>query len=131
MANSHTRAESRRATGLTKVDHVETDSPLLPAEQIIRMQAIRPDAVDLILTETKLEADHRRRTTVRVNTFVFIERLAGQVFALLIGLSGILGGAYTATHGAPEAGAAISCVSIGTLAVAFIVGRAAKTAKKD
>ncbi len=105
----------------------ETDCPILPVPQLERLQAFRPERVDWFFQQTELEADHRRSETVKVNKYIFRERLLGQVFALIIGLSGIVGGAVVAIMASPTAGATIASVAIGTLAVVFITGKNAKS----
>jgi ABC-type Mn2+/Zn2+ transport system permease subunit len=55
---------------------------------------------------------------------VFAERLIGQIFALLIGLTGIIGGSYVAVNGQPWAGGTIASISITGLAAVFLTGRA-------
>lgn len=74
----------------------------------------------------QVEAEDRRAENKRINTFVFIERIVGQVFALLIGLAGIGGGAYVAVNGQAWAGAMIASMAIGGLAAVFLTGRAKK-----
>jgi len=81
-------------------------------------------AVDWVIQQTQAEAEFRRDSTKRVNAYVFIERLLGQIFALLIGVTGIGAGAYVAVHGSqPMAGATIASVAITGLAVVFLTGR--------
>lgn len=107
---------------LTVQQH-ETDSPIIPVAQLEHLQKIKPEAVDWVIQQTETEGDHRRSETKRVNTFVFIERLLGQIFGLVIGLSGVVGGSYVAVVGEPVAGTAIATVSIGSLAVVFVTGK--------
>lgn len=127
MGNKHTAGKlSHKGSELTFQQH-ETDCPILPVNQIKELQEIRPDAVDLILSETSTESGFRRLETKRVNTFVFIEHIAGQVCALLIGLSGIGVGAYVAVHNQPWAGATIASVSITGLAAVYLTGRIKKS----
>ena len=99
-----TTANVRNRHGDLTVQHHETDSPLLPVAQLEHLHQFKPDAVDFVISQTKIEADYRRAETQRLNTLVFVERVIGQVFALLIGLSGIFSGAYVAVNGQPTAG---------------------------
>ncbi len=125
MANRSRTAVKKTDGELTLQEH-ETDAPILPVAQLERLQAFRPDKVDWYFTETERESQFRRTETERVNTFIFRERLIGQVFALCIGLAGIVGGSWVAMNGSPTAGAAIATVAIGTLAVVFLTGKNAK-----
>ncbi|MEI6747072.1 MAG: hypothetical protein WCL34_14000 [Methylococcaceae bacterium] len=121
-----TTANVRNRHGDLTVQHHETDSPLLPVAQLEHLHQFKPDAVDFVIEQTKIEADYRRAETQRLNTLVFVERVIGQVFALLIGLSGIFSGAYVAVNGQPTAGATIASLSLTGLAVVFLKGKMSK-----
>jgi hypothetical protein len=121
-----TTANVRNRHGDLTVQHHETDSPLLPVAQLEHLHQFKPDAVDFVIEQTKIEADYRRSETQRLNTLVFVERVIGQVFALLIGLSGIFSGAYVAVNGQPTAGATIASLSLTGLAVVFLKGKMSK-----
>jgi F0F1-type ATP synthase membrane subunit c/vacuolar-type H+-ATPase subunit K len=97
-----------------------SDAPLLPIDGIERLHQIRPDRVDWVFDQTELEADGRRKEQRRINTFVFAERIAAIAAALLMGLSGILGGIYAGFSGHAWLGGTIATATIGTLAVAFL-----------
>ncbi|MDD5036705.1 MAG: hypothetical protein PHE55_18360 [Methylococcaceae bacterium] len=123
----HTTANLReRDKELTLQQH-DTDSPLIPVAQIERLHQFRPDLVDWIVKQTQIEAEHRRSEDKRINTFVFVERLIGQIFALLIGLAGIVGGVYAAVNGQAWAGGTIASLAITGLAVVFLTGRRGKS----
>lgn len=123
MAKSTTAKVNRHE--LTLQQH-ETDSPIIPVPHLERLHAFKPEAVDWVITQTQIEAEHRRREHKRVNTFLFIERTIGQIFALLIGIAGIGGGSYVALHGEPGAGGTIAGLAITGLAAVFLVGRGKK-----
>ncbi len=126
MANRHTNARvTHRKDGnseLTVSEH-ETDSPVIPVAQLERLQVFKPDAVDWVIQQTQIEAEHRRKETIRINRFVFIENLLGQIFSLIIGLAGIGGGSWVAVSGQPVAGGTIATAAITGLAVVFLTGR--------
>lgn len=122
MSKSTSGKLSNRNSELS-FEHHETDSPLIPVGQLERLHKFRPDAVDWIINQTQIEAEHRRKEQIRINSFVFIERIVGQIFAAAIGLSGIGSGAYIALHGQPTAGATIASFSLSGLAVVFLTGR--------
>jgi len=117
MAKS-THASVKSRYGDLIVQQHESDSPIIPVQQIEQFHHFRPDRVDWIFEQTQAEAEYRRKETQRVNTFIFIERL--------IGLSGIGGGVYAAVHGQPEAGGTIAGLAITGLAAVFLTGRAKK-----
>jgi hypothetical protein len=119
----HTTANVReRGKDITLQQH-ETDSPVLPVAQIEQLHHFRPDRVDWIFDQTQIEAEHRRSENRRINTYTFIERILGMVFALTIGLAGILGGLYAAIQGHDWLGGVVATVTVGTLAVGFLKGR--------
>lgn len=126
MANRHTNAKvTQRKDGnreLTLSEH-ETDSPIIPVAQLERLQVFKPDAVDWVISQTQIEAEHRRKETSRINGFIFAEHIIGQVFALIIGIGGIGAGSWVAISGQPWAGGIIATASITGLAVVFLTGR--------
>lgn len=101
----------------------ETDSPILPVDQLERLHEIKPDAVDWVIQQTQIEAEHRREEISRVNGFILIEHLFGQISALIIGISGILGGSWVAANGQPWAGVTIAIAVIAGLTFVFLTGR--------
>lgn len=102
------------------VQSQETDSPILPVAQLQQLHEFRPDLVDFVIEQTKLEAEHRRRMVNKVNVFVFIEHTLGQVLALVVAFLGVGGGIYLGLNGQPGLGGAIASVTIGSLAVAYV-----------
>jgi uncharacterized membrane protein len=129
MANKHTSAKFTR-NDVTVQQH-ETDSPIIPVAQLQQLQEFKPDAVDWVISQTQIEAEWRRAEGKRVNTLIFTERLIGQIFALLIGLTGIVGGSYVAVHGQPWAGGTIASISITGLAAVFLTGRISHNGKNS
>lgn len=127
MANKSRTAKISGHNGseLTVQQH-ETDSPIIPVSQLEQLYAFKPDAVDWVIKQTQIEAEHRRVESKRINTFVFVEKLIGQIFALLIGMAGIIGGSFVAMQGQPWAGGTIASLSITGLAVVFLTGRGKK-----
>jgi len=123
MANKSTTAKMSRRDGEFTIQQHETDSPILPVAQLEHLQKFKPDAVDWVIQQTLAESEFRRRETHRINTFIFAERLLGQIFSLLIGLAGITSGGYIAVQGQPWAGGTIATASITGLAVVFLTGR--------
>lgn len=128
MAKSTTARATSGNNSLTVQQH-ETDSPILPAAQLERLHQFRPDIVDWVVTQTQIESEHRRDQDKTINKYIFIERVIGQIFALVIGLFGIGIGGYVASHGEATAGATIASISVTGLAVVFLTGRATKPNK--
>ena len=126
MTNKSTTARLNRRDGELTVSQHETDSPIIPVAQLERLQQFKPEAVDWVIAQTQIEAEHRRTQDRRINTYIFVERTLGQVFAFLIGMSGVIGGAYVAVHEQPWAGATIASLALTGLAVVFLTGRGKK-----
>ncbi len=126
MANRHTNAKvTHRKDGDREMtlSQQETDSPIVPVAQLERLHTFKPDAVDWVISQTQIEAEHRRTETARINRYIFIEHLIGQIFSLIIGLGGIGAGSWVAISGQPWAGGTIATAAITGLAVVFLTGR--------
>ncbi len=126
MTSKSTTARVRDRNRELTVQQHETDSPIIPVVQLERLHTFKPDAVDWVIKQTQIEADHRRKQDNRINVFIFIERILGQIFALLIGLAGIGAGGYIALQGQPVAGGTIASFAITGLAIVFLTGRKPK-----
>ena len=118
-----TNTEIRAQGGEITHQQHDTDSPIIPVPQLERLHSFRPDAVDWMLQQTEIEATHRRNEEHRTNTYVRNERMRGQICALIIGLSGIIGGSLVALNGQAWAGGLIASFAITGLAVVFIKDR--------
>ncbi len=119
--------KNSRGDSLITAQQTSTDAPLIPVGEVERLHALNPAYAQFIFDQTRLEAEHRRHIQSseileqsRVNGFIFIERIAGVIAAVLVGIAAIVGGIYVVIHGHDWAGASIAGVGIGTLAVAFI-----------
>ena len=126
MASRHTNAKvTRQKDGNSELtlSEQETDSPIVPVAQLERLHVFKPDAVDWVISQTQIEAEHRRKETSRVNGFIFTEHLIGQIFALIIGTVGIGTGSWVAVSGQPWAGGTIATAAITGLAVVFLTGK--------
>jgi hypothetical protein len=118
MANNQTRAHAQRDGGLT-VHSTTTDAPILPIEQVERLHSLLPDKVDWVA----LEAQARRSETRRINTMVFVEGLAGQIFAFLSIVISMGAAVYCAMLGQSIVASVIGGATVVGLAAAFISGR--------
>ncbi len=98
------------------------ESPILPVDQLKQLHQIKPGAVDWVINQTQIEAEHRREETSRVNGFILVEHFLGQVSALTLGVTGILGGSYVAINGQPWAGVAIAASVMAGLTFVYLAG---------
>ena len=105
---------------MAAVQEQHSDAPLLPVKDIQALKDVCPDAVQLILDETRKEAEFRRRVTEKEQGKYYFQRGMGQVFALIIGLAGIAGGVYCVRLDYPNAGGTIASLAIVSLALAFL-----------
>lgn len=124
MANSHTKMQARQ--GQVDVSSTTTDSPILPIEQIERLQQIAPHRVEWVFEQTQIESESRRRGNRRVNMMVFIERMAGLFFALLIAILGLGVATYLAMHDKELVASIVGGGTLVGLVTAFIAGRGPK-----
>lgn len=121
MTNNHTKMQAR--SGQIDVSSTTTDSPILPIEQIARLRDIVPNRVEWVFDQTQIESDSRRSETKRINTMIFVERMAGLIFALLVSLLGIGAAVYLAIQGKEITASIIGGTTLVGLVTAFVAGR--------
>lgn len=129
MSNRHTTVKTRGGGKELALSQTTTDSPIIPVEQLERLHAFRPDKVDWIFTQTELESQSRRESQKQINRYIFIERILGQLFGLLIGLSGLGTALYAGLHGATTVGVTLAGGTLVALVSAFVVGKRDKGEK--
>ena len=123
MANRQTTAKVATRDRQVTVSQHETDAPIIPVAQLERLQQFKPEAVDWVIQQTQIEAEHRRSEDKKINRYIFLGHLLGQFFALAIGLTAIIGGVYAAVNGAEGAGGTIAVAGVGGLAAVFLTGK--------
>ena len=114
--SAHLKTDSSEVT----IRAHDTDSPILPVEQLVRLHEFRPDLVDFVIEETRAEAAHRRKNENRKNVFVFLERMMVLISVLAIATLSVGGAIYITLKNYPVLGGTIVTVGIGTLAVAYL-----------
>jgi ABC-type proline/glycine betaine transport system permease subunit len=77
--------------------------------------------------QTQANGEHRKAENSRVNGFIFVERLIGQICAFVIGIAGIGSGSYVALQGHDWAGGTIASLALTGLAVVFLTGKRGKS----
>lgn len=127
MTNNHTRAQARK--GELTLSSTTTDSPLLPIEQIERLKEIAPHRVEWVFEQTQIESSARRTETKRINTMLFVERMAGLVFALVVALIGLGSSVYLALHDREITASIIGGGTLVGLVTAFVAGRRSEAKK--
>ena len=130
MSSRQTNAHAKTRDGQVTVSSVTTDSPILPIEQIAKLKEIVPDRVDWVFSQTEAESNFRRSENRRVNTMMFIERMAGLLFAFLIASFGLGVAVYLAIKGHEIVASIIGGTTLVGLVTAFVAGRTPTSKQK-
>lgn len=123
MAGNHTRVQSKRGDHEVAVSSTTTDAPLLPIDQIERLHHIAPDRVGWVFEQTAIESQNRRNETKRLNTLIFVERLAGLTFALAVAVLGLGCAVYLALHDKEITASIIGGATLVGLVTAFVAAK--------
>lgn len=123
MGGRQTRVQAKSGNDELAVSTTTTDSQLLPIEHLERLQQVAPHRVDWVFDQTALESEHRRAEQKRVNTLIFVERIAGLVFALLVAVVGLGLASYLAINGKEVTASIIGGTTLVGLVATFIVGK--------
>jgi uncharacterized membrane protein len=69
MANKHTSAKvnSNKKGHELSIQQHESNCPILPVPQLEQLQNFKPEAVDWVISQTQIEAEHRRTQVTTVN----------------------------------------------------------------
>lgn len=120
MAN-HTQLRAVNKEGdAVDVQHTSTDSPILPAANLEQLSRINPNLVQFVVEQTKLEAEHRRTTQTKTNSYIFIERISGVVAGALVAIFGLGVGALAIIKGHDWAGATLCGVTLVTIVTVLV-----------
>lgn len=125
MAN-HTKASAKGNGREVTVSSTTTDSPILPIEQIERLQQIAPERVNWVFEQTTTESNYRRTESKRVNTLIFTEKIIGLCFALIVALAGLGSAVYCAMLGREIVASVLGGTTLVGMVTAFIVGKKSK-----
>lgn len=103
----------------------------MPMAQIERLLEILPEKVDWVFEQAKAEGDFRRSETRRVNLFKFVDRMAGIVSGLLIGIIGLGVAAYLSMHGHDAVAGVIGGTTVVGLVSVFVIGQIKAPAQRQ
>lgn len=123
----HTKVSARNGQNEVAVSTTVTDAPLLPIDQIERLKEIAPDRVEWLFDQTQIESENRRSENKRINTMLFLERIAGLVFALLVACAGLYTALQMALAGREVAASVVGGATLVGLVTAFIAGKRQQT----
>lgn len=121
MAKTTTAQISDKERQMTVSAH-ESDAPLLPIAHIEKLHQIAPDKVAWVFDETSKEGDFRRSETRRINTLVFVERMAGILSGLTIGGGALYAAVHLALAGHDTVAGVIGGTTVVALVSAFVIG---------
>lgn len=125
-----TTAQLRNKDSQLTVSQHETDAPIIPMAQIAQLKELHPERVDWVFSEASVEGKFRRSETRRVNTFVFVERMAGIVAGLTIGSIALLAAHQLALAGHDWVAGIIGGTTVIGLVSAFVIGATHKPPAK-
>ena len=97
--------------------------PLPPAIELHAYEQIVAGAAERIIAMAEKQSAHRMELEKLAVREQLRQSARGQIFALIIGITGILSAAGVALLGFSSVAIAIVAASLGTLAVSFITGR--------
>lgn len=123
MSNRQTRVDSRHGEDHLAITQHETDAPLIPVAQIERLNTFAPERVDWVFRQTEIEADSRRDRLERLDRQIFVERMTGQVAAVVLCALGLYAAFTLGMAGREIAAAALGGSAVVGLATAFLVNR--------
>lgn len=120
------RAFNKPAPGgaiATMVQMTSWQGPLPPASELEHYNRVCPGGAERIIAMAERQAEHRMQLENHVAREQMRQSGRGQIFALVIGLTGVLAAAFVGALGHTAVAIAIATGSLGTLAVTFLVGK--------
>lgn len=121
MASNHTNVQATSNQGhQLSINHTTTDSPVLPAGNLEQLRQIDPKLVDWVVHQTEIEADHRRSSEIRINRYVFIERISGVVAGAFVSIFGLAVGGYLILQGHDWAGTVLCGTTLATIVTVLV-----------
>lgn len=130
MANNHTNVHATNSQGhQLSINHTSTDSPILPAANLQQLQQIDPSLVQWVVTQTEIEANHRRQSEVRINRYIFIERISGVVAGAFVAVFGLAVGGYLIYKGHDWAGTILCGSTLGVIVTVLVTKQRANSSQ--
>jgi len=141
QVNSKDRAQLLRASQksgaelpsamTTSVQMTSWQGPLPPSAELERYNQIVAGGAERLIAMAEKQAEHRMQLENHVAREQMKQSGRGQIFALVIGLAGILSAAVVGSLGHTAVAIALATGSLGTLAVTFIVGKSRERASRQ
>lgn len=98
----------------------QEDSPLPAADELRRLHEFRPDLVDVAVQQSVAEFEHRRGREVKIDRYVFIERVGGLVCAFILSLAAFSLSVYLAMNGHEPTACVISGGTLASIVAAIL-----------
>lgn len=106
-----------------QVTHHESDSPILPVHQLEKLHEFRPDLINWVVDQTQKEAEFRRETTSRRDTFIFIERIGGLIAAVVLSLAFLGAAVYLGMNDQPWLAGILGGSTLVGIVTVLVAGR--------
>jgi len=131
LSQSAQQSPARRESGVATVETTQMvasmqmtfQGPLPPAVELEKYNQIVPGAAERIITMAEKQTAHRMDLEKHAVSEQLRQSARGQLFALIIGVSGIIGAVVVGLIGNAWVAGTIATASLGTLAVSFITGK--------
>ena len=120
MTNRHTQVRADKKELV--VSSTSTDAPILPIQQLERLNEFAPKKVDWVFDETETEAGHRRSENSKLNERVHKERMTSLWLAGAIAIAGMVMATICASIGREIVGSVIGGVTLSLVVSSFIFG---------
>ncbi len=114
-----------RSVQIVKEEHFS--GPLPHPEILQRYETIVPGAAERILKKFEAQTEHRQRLERKVVWTDSFKSITGLFCAFIIAMTTIIGGIYTALHGASFLGGSLSFTGLALVIGAFLTNRYSKT----
>lgn len=120
-------AQPRSGNSLQLTTHeTQTDSPILPVEQLERLHNFRPDLVDWVTGQTVDEAKSRRDRARRLDYLIFTERIGGLVAGTLMAGGGLVVAGYLGLNGQPWLAGVLGGGTLVSIVTVLVTGKRPK-----
>ena len=131
LSQSGQQSPARKESGVATVETTQMvasmqmtfQGPLPPAIELEKYNQIVPGAAERIIAMAEKQTAHRMELEKHAVAEQLRQSARGQLFALIIGVTGIIGAVIVGLIGNAWVAGTIATASLGTLAVSFITGK--------
>lgn len=123
------KLEILQSLSFTLIQEKSHSGPLPDPETLVKYNSVIPDGADRIMKMAENQQNHRMAIEKSLVSSQSLQSKLGQIFGLLIGLTGIICGTYLASIGQDVVGSIIAGGTVVSLVSVFVLGK--KTQKKE